>query len=93
MLFLFGPYQIIGGLYNPGDGHTDPYSLTQAFAAGARMYGAAIYLQTEITGTKQRSDGGWDVTTTEGTIKAKRVINCGGTGNTFCKLIIANILQ
>lgn len=36
--------KVLGALYNPLDGYVDPYSVTQAIAAGARMYGAKIYL-------------------------------------------------
>uniref|UniRef100_A0A671P7V8 Dimethylglycine dehydrogenase, mitochondrial n=1 Tax=Sinocyclocheilus anshuiensis TaxID=1608454 RepID=A0A671P7V8_9TELE len=60
--FLIGPEKIqqlfpllnmdkvLTGLYNPGDGHIDPYSLTMALAAGARMYGAQIYYPAPVTG-------------------------------------------
>ena len=40
--------QIEAGLYNPGDGHIDPYSLTQALATGARNKGAKIRLNSEV---------------------------------------------
>ena len=39
---------VIGGLYNPLDGYVDPYSVTQAIAAGARMHGAKIYLNVNM---------------------------------------------
>jgi dimethylglycine dehydrogenase len=34
-------------LFTPGEGHIDPYSLTQAIAIGARKWGAKI-LQVNI---------------------------------------------
>lgn len=61
-----------------GDGHTDPYSLTQALAIGARKYGAEIYLASPVQGLNLKADGSWDVQTPHGTIKAKKIINCGG---------------
>ena len=61
-----------------GDGHTDPYSLTQALAIGARKYGAEIYLASSVQGLNLNADGSWDVQTPHGTIKAKKIINCGG---------------
>ncbi|XP_033120611.1 dimethylglycine dehydrogenase, mitochondrial-like [Anneissia japonica] len=70
--------KVLLGLFNPGDGHIDPYSLTQALAIGARMYGADLYQNSPVTATFQRSDGGWDVMTEHGTINAKRVINAAG---------------
>ena len=60
------------------DGYTDPYSLTQAFGVGARMYGAEVYMPAPVTGLNYRSDGRWDVHTAHGTIKAKRVVNAAG---------------
>jgi len=70
---------IQGGLYNPGDGHIDPYSLTQALAAGARMYGAEIRLGTSVIETRQKDDGSWVVETAEdGAIRADRVVNAAG---------------
>ncbi|KAF8793582.1 Dimethylglycine dehydrogenase like protein [Argiope bruennichi] len=69
---------IIGGLYNPYDGHIDPYSLTMAYASGARKYGATIRLGSPVEGLKLRNDGAWDVVTSQGTIVAKRVVNASG---------------
>jgi len=71
-------FQLLAGIYNPGDGHIDPYSLTQSLAAGARLYGAEIYLDTIVSGLLQRQDGGWDVVTPRGTVKTKHVINAAG---------------
>lgn len=69
---------ILGGLYNPMDGHIDPYSLTMAFAAGARKYGATTYLGTAVTGLTLRTDGKWDIETTNGKIFSEKVINASG---------------
>jgi len=69
---------VLGALYFPEDGYTDPYSLTQAFGVGARMYGAEVYMPAPVTGLNYRSDGRWDVHTAHGTIKAKRVVNAAG---------------
>jgi len=67
-----------GGLFTPGEGHIDPYSLTQAIAIGARKHGAKIKQGSEVTGLEPRPDGGWDVTIPAGTIRANRVVNCSG---------------
>lgn len=69
---------IKGGLFTPSEGHVDPYSLTMAIASGARKRGATLHQNTEVTGLQPRSDGGWDVVTPKGTVKANRVINCSG---------------
>ncbi|XP_077988994.1 dimethylglycine dehydrogenase, mitochondrial-like [Glandiceps talaboti] len=70
--------KILAGLYFENDGHIDPYSLTQAYAIGARKYGAEIYQNSPVLGLKQTSDGKWEVETPHGTIKANRVINAAG---------------
>ncbi|XP_051794913.1 LOW QUALITY PROTEIN: dimethylglycine dehydrogenase, mitochondrial [Acanthochromis polyacanthus] len=70
--------KVLAGLYTPGDGHIDPYSLTMALAAGARMYGAQIYNPAPVTGLSQTSDGKWDVQTPHGTIRANRIVNTAG---------------
>ncbi|KAG1709815.1 Dimethylglycine dehydrogenase, mitochondrial [Nymphon striatum] len=67
--------RIVGGLYTPNDGHIDPYSLTQAFAIGARKYGAKIETYCPVIATNLRNDGRWDVETEKGTITAKHVVN------------------
>ncbi|MEQ2245130.1 hypothetical protein ILYODFUR_024504 [Ilyodon furcidens] len=69
---------VLAGLYTPGDGHIDPYSLTMALAAGARMYGAQIYNPAPVTGLKPTSDGKWDVQTPHGTIRANCIVNTAG---------------
>lgn len=75
--FLFSP-QVLAGLYTPGDGHIDPYSLTMALAAGARMYGAQIYSPAPVTKLLPTPDGRWDVQTPHGTIRANRIVNATG---------------
>ncbi|XP_066273140.1 dimethylglycine dehydrogenase, mitochondrial-like [Branchiostoma lanceolatum] len=75
---LLNKDKVLMGLYNPGDGHIDPYSLTQAYAIGARMYGADIYQKTMVTGLGMRGDGSWNVDTPYGTIHAQRVVNAAG---------------
>ncbi|KAL7377216.1 hypothetical protein ABVT39_024050 [Epinephelus coioides] len=70
--------KVLAGLYTPGDGHIDPYSLTMALAAGARMYGAQIYNPAPVTALKPTADGKWDVQTPHGTIRANRIVNSSG---------------
>lgn len=71
-------FQVLAGLYTPGDGHIDPYSLTMALAAGARMYGAQIYNPAPVTALNPTADGKWDVQTPHGTIRANRIVNATG---------------
>ncbi len=69
---------IIGGLYDPLDGHLDPSGTTHAYAKAARMGGAEIVTQCMVTATTQRMDGTWDVVTDKGTIHTENVVNAGG---------------
>jgi dimethylglycine dehydrogenase len=69
---------IIGGLYDPLDGHLDPSGTTHAYAKAARMGGAEIETHCMVRETNQRPDGSWDVVTDKGTIHAEHVVNAGG---------------
>ncbi|XP_057306789.1 dimethylglycine dehydrogenase, mitochondrial-like [Hydractinia symbiolongicarpus] len=69
---------VLGGLFTPGDGHIDPYSLTQALAVGARNYGAEIYLSSPVTKISPHQDGQWNVHTPHGVITAKKIVNAAG---------------
>ncbi len=69
---------VLGALYDPLDGHLDPSGTTHAYAKGARMQGAEIYLRNPVLDLNQRSDGTWDVVTQNGTIHAEYVVNAGG---------------
>ncbi len=69
---------IIGGLYDPLDGHLDPSGTTHAYAKAARMGGATIETHCKVIETNQRADGTWDVVTEKGTIQAEHIVNAGG---------------
>ncbi|MEO1563165.1 MAG: FAD-dependent oxidoreductase [Pseudomonadota bacterium] len=69
---------VIGGLYDPLDGHLDPSGTTHAYAKAARMGGAEIVLRNPVVETNQRADGTWDVVTEQGTIHAEHIVNAGG---------------
>ena len=69
---------ILGGLYDPLDGHLDPSGTTYAYAKAARLGGATIEINTKVIETNQRSDGTWDVVTERGTIHAEHLVNAGG---------------
>ena len=69
---------VLGGLYDPLDGHLDPSGTTHAYAKAARMGGATIETHCMVRETNQRPDGSWDVVTDKGTIHAEHVVNAGG---------------
>ncbi len=69
---------IIGALYDPLDGHLDPYGTTHAYAKAAKMGGAEIVLHNRVLETNPRPDGSWEVVTEKGTIIAEHLVNAGG---------------
>ena len=69
---------ILGGLYDPLDGHLDPSGTTYAYAKAARLGGATIEINTRVIETNQRMDGTWDVVTERETIHAEHLVNAGG---------------
>jgi len=69
---------ILGGLYNPLDGHLDPSGTTHAYAKAAKIGGASISLRNRVLELNSRGDGSWDVVTEEGTVRTENVVNAGG---------------
>lgn len=69
---------ILGGLYDPLDGHLDPSGTTHAYARAAKMGGAEIHTHTKVTATIPNPDGSWTVETDQGTVIAEHVVNAGG---------------
>jgi dimethylglycine dehydrogenase len=69
---------IIAALYDPLDGHLDPYGTTHAYAKGARTNGATIQLHTMVERLEQAPSGEWHVVTDRGTVVAEHVVNAAG---------------
>ena len=69
---------VLGGLYDPLDGHLDPAGTTHAYAKAARLNGAQIELHTMVTQTNLNADGSWEIVTDKGAVIAEHVVNAGG---------------
>jgi len=69
---------LLGGLWDPLDGHIDPAQLCQSLARRSRQSGAEIYTYTEVTHLHQYSDATWQVTTSQGNIDCDFVVNAAG---------------
>jgi dimethylglycine dehydrogenase len=67
-----------GAMYDPIEGHVDPYGVTHAYAKSAQIGGAEIVRHTRVTDLKPRADGSWDVITDHGNVQAEHVVNAGG---------------
>jgi dimethylglycine dehydrogenase len=68
----------VGAMFDPVEGHLDPWGVTQAYAKCAQMAGAEIVRFNRVVDLKGRPDGSWDVFTEKGNIHAEHVVNCGG---------------
>ncbi len=69
---------LVGGLWDPHDGHIDPAQLCTALTRRARKAGAEVYRSTPVTGLGQRADGSWTVKTPQCSIDCEVVVNAGG---------------
>jgi dimethylglycine dehydrogenase len=67
-----------GAMYDPIEGHVDPYGVTHAYAKSAQIGGAEIVRHTRVTDLKPRADGSWDVITDHGNVHAEHVVNAAG---------------
>jgi dimethylglycine dehydrogenase len=75
---LMDKEHFLGAMYDPIEGHVDPYGVTHAYAKSAQIGGAEIVRQTRVTDCAARPDGTWDVVTDRGTVHAEHVVNAAG---------------
>ncbi len=69
---------VVGGVFLPKDGQTNPIDTTTALAKGARTGGAQIFEDTKVTAIHTRAGRVTGVATDRGDIAAEVVVNCGG---------------
>lgn len=70
--------QVVGGLFIPGDGQTNPIDTTMALAKGARMRGARIFERAKVIGFEVAGGAVTTVRTERGDIACDKVVLCGG---------------
>ena len=75
---LMNAKDLVGGVYLPGDGQTNPTDTTQAYAKGAKMRGAQIFENVKVTGIHQKDGRASGVATEYGDIHSEYVVNCAG---------------
>ena len=75
---LLDKRHFVGAMFDPVEGHVDPYGVTHAYAKSAQIAGAEIVRHTRVVDLKQRPDGTWDVITDRGNVHAEHVVNAGG---------------
>ena len=69
---------IIGGAYCPTDGFVDPYGVMTGFAKRARELGVRIWLNTAVTGINVENGAVTGVSTTQGEVSTRNVVNAAG---------------
>ncbi len=75
---LMNAKDLVGGVWLPGDGRTNPSDTTMAFAKGARMYGATIIEDIKVTGVTQKDGKVTGVDTDQGHVSCEYAVNCAG---------------
>jgi glycine cleavage system T protein len=69
---------VVGAIFFPRDGQTNPADTAMALAKGARMGGAKIVEDCKVTGIITRDGRAAGVKTAEGDVNAEVVVNCAG---------------
>ncbi|MDC1350668.1 FAD-dependent oxidoreductase [Oceanospirillaceae bacterium] len=69
---------VLGALYTPGDGQTNPIDTTMALAKGARMNGVEIFENTIMEELLTKDNVITGIRTDKGTMEVDQVILCGG---------------
>ena len=75
---LMSTHDVIGGVYLPNDGQTNPSDTAAALARGAKQAGATIIEGVRVTGVTVTNGQASGVTTEAGSIEAEYVVNCAG---------------
>ena len=69
---------LLGGIFEPDDGHVDPTLATNAMAQGATKGGATISRYNPVQAVR-REEGKWVVETAKATYRAQHIVNAAGT--------------
>lgn len=89
---LMNANDIVGAVWLPGDGRTNPSDTTMALAKGAQKGGATILESITVKGIHQKDGQVSGVITDQGDIKCEIIVNCAGMwGREFGKLAGVNI--
>jgi dimethylglycine dehydrogenase len=70
--------RVRGAIYDPREGHVDPYGATHAYAKAACMKGAEVYRHTRVVEIVPSSRDTWLVVTDHGTVECEHVVNAAG---------------
>lgn len=71
-------HDVVGAAFLPTDGQANPSDITMALARGARMHGATICEETEVSSIEVVDGVVKAVVTNQGRIECEKVVVCGG---------------
>ncbi|MBI5835712.1 MAG: FAD-binding oxidoreductase [Candidatus Eisenbacteria bacterium] len=69
---------VVGATFCPTDGLASPHEMTQGFARAAKAHGAEILTEVEVTGVEMAGGRVAGVTTSQGPIATRAVVNAAG---------------
>jgi 4-methylaminobutanoate oxidase (formaldehyde-forming) len=69
---------LVGAVWLPRDGRTNPIDTTRALARGAQLRGATIVEDTTVTAIHRRNGAVAGVSTTRGDVACEVIVNCAG---------------
>ncbi len=75
---LMNASDLVGAVWLPGDGRTNPSDTTMALAKGAQQGGATIMEGVTVTGIHQKDGCVSGVVTEQGDVECEIVVNCAG---------------
>ena len=75
---LLAADDLVGAVFLPKDGRTNPVDTTQALAKGARRAGVTILENVQVTGIRTASGRVTAVETGQGEVRTAKVVNCAG---------------
>lgn len=79
LLPLINEKYFVGAMFDPVEGHLDPYGTTNAYAKSAKLGGAEIELKCKVEELNwDEGKNVWIITTSKGTMTADHVVNAGG---------------
>jgi len=83
---------LVGAVWLPGDGRTNPSDTTMALAKGAKRAGVSIMEGVTVTGIHQKNNRVSGVATEQGDVNCEIVVNCAGMwGRELGKLAGVNV--
>ena len=89
---LMNASDLVGAVWLPGDGRTNPADTTMALTKGAKQGGATILEGVTVTGIHQKQGRVTGVATEQGDVQCEIVVNCAGMwGQELGKLAGVNI--